>query len=54
MVALHSPFLSSPELRWGSVGTLLRLAVRSDGNGGDVCADSVPGGSAPLPIYLGA
>lgn len=54
MVALHGPFPSSLDLRWGGVGALLRLAVCSDGNSGDVCADSVPGGSAPLPVYLGA
>ena len=30
---LQGPFPSSPELQWGSVGLLLRLVVRGDGNG---------------------
>lgn len=33
MAALHGPFPSSPELQQNSVGMLLQLVVRGDGNG---------------------
>ena len=46
MAALHGPFLSSPEVRWGSVAMLLWLVLRGDSSGTPVgmAALTVPGG----------